>query len=58
MTLTYPELARAGRVLWLITGEAKREPLVKLMDGDRSIPAGRVDAAESFVIADRDAAHE
>jgi 6-phosphogluconolactonase len=56
MTLTFPELARARRVFWLITGESKREPLRRLLEGDRSIPAGRVEAADSIVIADRAAA--
>jgi 6-phosphogluconolactonase len=56
MTLTYPELARARRILWLITGESKREPLRRLLEGDRSIPAGRVEAADSIVVADRAAA--
>jgi 6-phosphogluconolactonase len=56
MTLTYPELERARRVLWLITGGSKRDPLGWLMAGDRSIPAGRVEAEESIVIADEAAA--
>jgi len=56
MTLTYPELARARRVFWLITGEEKRDPLGWLLGGDRSIPAGRVEARESIVIADEAAA--
>ena len=53
MTLTYPELASAQRVLWLIAGEGKREALELLLAGDPSIPAGRVHARESLVIADR-----
>jgi 6-phosphogluconolactonase len=52
MTLTYPELARARRVFWLVTGDEKRAPLGWLIGGDRSIPAGRVAAEESIVIAD------
>ena len=56
MTLTYPELERAGRIVWLITGEQKRDPLGWLLAGDRSIPAGRVEARESIVIADEAAA--
>ncbi|MEK6252380.1 MAG: 6-phosphogluconolactonase [Actinomycetota bacterium] len=56
MTLTYPELERAQRVFWLITGEEKRDPLGWLMSGDRSTPAGRVDAHEPIVIADEAAA--
>jgi len=52
MTLTYPALARAGQIMWLVTGADKREPLAKLLAGDRSIPAGRVEAGASLVIAD------
>jgi 6-phosphogluconolactonase len=52
MTLTYPELGRARRVFWLITGGSKRDPLGWLLAADRSIPAGRVEAEESIVIAD------
>jgi 6-phosphogluconolactonase len=52
MTLTYAALARAQQVLWLITGADKSEPLSKLVAGDRSIPAGRVEAAASLVLAD------
>jgi 6-phosphogluconolactonase len=56
MTLTYPELSRASRVFWLITGEQKREPLGWLMASDPAIPAGRVEAEEALVIADEAAA--
>jgi len=53
MTLTYPALARARQILWLVTGGDKREPLGKLLTGDTTIPAGRVEAARSLVMADR-----
>jgi len=56
MTLTYPALAEAGRILWLVTGEKKREALAKLLAGDRSIPAGRVENDEMIVVADEAAA--
>jgi 6-phosphogluconolactonase len=57
MTLTYPELARARRLLWVVTGEEKRDPLEKLLLLDPSIPAGRVDPGlESLILADRAAA--
>jgi 6-phosphogluconolactonase len=58
MTLTYPALARADQLLWLITGGDKREPLARLLAGDESIPAGRVQAGRSLVLADRAAAPE
>jgi 6-phosphogluconolactonase len=56
MTLTYPALARAGQLLWLVTGADKKGPLARLPAGDQSIPAGRVQAARSLVLADAAAA--
>jgi 6-phosphogluconolactonase len=56
MTLTYPALARADQLLWLVTGADKRDPLAKLLAGDESIPAGRVSAARSLIMADEPAA--
>lgn len=53
MTMTYPALARADQVLWLITGADKREPLAQLVAGDASIPAGRVEAGRSLILADK-----
>ena len=55
MTLTYPGLARADEIMWLISGEDKREPLAKLLAGDPSIPAGRVQAKRSTILADASA---
>jgi 6-phosphogluconolactonase len=52
MTLTYPALAEARQIVWLVTGEAKREALAKLLEGDRSIPAGRVENERMVVVAD------
>jgi 6-phosphogluconolactonase len=54
MTLTYPVLNRARRILWLVTGHDKPAMLARLRDGDRAIPAGRVlpDVAEVFADAD------
>jgi len=56
MTLAYPAIDAARQVLWLVTGESKREPLAKLLAGDRSIPAGRVENEQMVVVADRAAA--
>ncbi len=53
MTLTYPILNRSRRVLWLVTGSEKASMLVRLRDGDASIPAGRVRRDEALVLADR-----
>lgn len=56
MTLTYPVLNRARRVLWVVTGSEKQAMLLRLRDGDTSIPAGRVRPDQGLVLADRAAA--
>ena len=56
MTLTYPVLNHARRILWLVTGAEKAGMLVRLRDADRSIPAGRVRQDQALVLADRPAA--
>ena len=53
MTLTYPMLNRARRVLWLATGAEKRDMLTRLRAADLSIPAGRVEQARAIVLTDR-----
>jgi len=53
MTLTYPVLNHARRVVWVVTGSEKAGMLKRLRDGDRSIPAGRVDQDRALVLADR-----
>jgi 6-phosphogluconolactonase/glucosamine-6-phosphate isomerase/deaminase len=53
MTLTYPVLDAADQLLWLVSGEDKRDALARLLDGDTSIPAGRVEASASLVMCDR-----
>jgi 6-phosphogluconolactonase len=56
MTLTYPVLDRARRILFLVTGADKVPMLARLKAGDRSIPAGRVRSDNSVVLADAAAA--
>jgi 6-phosphogluconolactonase len=56
LTLTYPLINRARRILWLVTGSDKADMLVRLRDGDPSIPAGRVRRDQALVLADRAAA--
>jgi len=56
MTLTYPVLNRARRILWLVTGDEKAGMLARLRAGDGSIPAGRVRQELALVLADRAAA--
>lgn len=56
MTLTYPALDRARRIVFLVTGEDKDEALGKLMAGDPSIPAGRITNSNVLVVTDREVA--
>jgi 6-phosphogluconolactonase len=53
MTLTYPILNRARRILWVVTGPDKAGMLRRLCDGDVSIPAGFVRQDQALVLADR-----
>jgi len=41
MTLTYPLLQPARKLLWVVTGEEKRDALRELIDQDPSTPSGR-----------------
>ena len=56
MTLTYPLINRARKILWVVTGAEKAEMLVRLRAGDKSIPAGRIKLEGSLVLADAVAA--
>jgi 6-phosphogluconolactonase len=56
MTLTYPVLDRARRVLWIVTGADKAAMLARLVAADAAIPAGRVRQERALVLADRVAA--
>jgi 6-phosphogluconolactonase len=55
MTLTYPVINRARKILWLVTGSEKSAMLARLYRGDSSIPAGRVCQERAVIIADRSA---
>jgi 6-phosphogluconolactonase len=55
MTLTYPILNRARRVLWLVTGAEKAGMLRRLLAADPLIPGGRVYQEQAAVLADRSA---
>ncbi len=56
MTLTYPILNRARRVLWVVTGGEKEGMVERLLNGDRGIPAGRVRSDRALLLADSAAA--
>jgi len=51
MTLTYPALARAEELLWLVSGADKHQALTRLLARDPAIPAGRVEAKHSTIFA-------
>ena len=52
LTLTYPVLDHARRILWVVTGSAKAPMLSRLRRGDPSIPAGRVCSDHALLLAD------
>ena len=56
MTLTYPMINRSREVLWVVTGAEKVPMLRRLLDGDESIPAGRIRREHAIVLADQAAA--
>ncbi len=56
MTLTYPVINRARKILWVATGAEKVAMLGRLRRGDVSIPAGRIQSAAAVLLADLSAA--
>lgn len=58
MTLTYPIINRARRILWVVTGSEKVDALRRLREGDLLIPAGRVRREQALLLADRAAAEQ
>jgi 6-phosphogluconolactonase len=56
MTLTFPALDRARRILWVIEGAAKAEAFARLRAGDRDVPAGRVRGERAIALVDAGAA--
>lgn len=56
MTLTYPVLNRARRILWMVTGATKAAALTRLLAGDTAIPAGRVARERAMVVCDTESA--
>lgn len=56
MTLTYPLINRAEKILWIVTGEEKAEMLKRLVDQDPEIPAGKIAQNQAIIYADTPAA--
>ena len=46
----------AAELLWIVTGDDKRDPLRRLRAGDQSIPAGWISTENALVVADAAAA--
>lgn len=56
LTLTYPVIDAARAVAFLVAGADKRETVARVLAGDESLPAARVRAEETVVLADEAAA--
>lgn len=52
VTLTYPVLNAARRIVWFATGEGKQPMVTRLAAGDVGIPAGRVAVERAVLVAD------
>ena len=58
MTRTFSVIDRSRFILWPVTGNEKREMLLRLRRGDISIPAARVRRDQAIVLADLEAGRE
>jgi 6-phosphogluconolactonase len=58
MTMTYPVINRASKIMWLVSGKDKVAAFAKLRAADPSVPAGRIRQTQSLLLADKDAAGE
>jgi 6-phosphogluconolactonase len=56
MTLTFPALARARHLVWLVAGTDKAAAVRRLVDRDPTIPAGRVPQRRAVLMLDPGAA--
>ncbi len=52
LTFTYPVINSARAVAFLVGEPAKRDVLARILAGDESLPAARVRAGETVVLAD------
>jgi 6-phosphogluconolactonase len=55
MTLTYPLINQAEKILWVITGEEKAEMLNRLLHMDSSIPAGKISQHHAILLTEESA---
>lgn len=56
MTLTYPLINQAEKILWVVTGEEKAEMLERLLQKDPSIPAGKINQTHAILLTEESAA--
>jgi 6-phosphogluconolactonase len=56
MTLTYPAINRARRILWLVTGKEKAQVVARFHDADGSLPASGIAREHAVLLTDRAAA--
>ncbi|MBW3592361.1 MAG: 6-phosphogluconolactonase [Actinobacteria bacterium] len=56
LTFTYPVLNGARTTAFLVGGDEKREIVARILAGDESLPAARVRAPETVLLADEAAA--
>jgi 6-phosphogluconolactonase len=56
MTLTYPALDAALEIVWLVTGEDKRDAVARLLARDTSMPAARISNPRQLLVCDTGAA--
>lgn len=52
MSLTYPLINRAKEILWVITGNEKREMFERFLSKDQDIPAGKINQKNAVVFTD------
>ena len=53
LSLNYGVLSAARQRCWFVTGSAKSEVLVRAVDGDDGIPAGRISREDSWFFVDQ-----
>ena len=52
LTLTFPAINRARRIVWIVTGAGKAPALAMLRRGDGAIPAGRIRRHDALLLSD------
>ena len=58
LTITYPVINRARRIVWVVTGPDKAPMVPRLLAGDPGIPAGPVSQDRAVLLLDSPAAAE